>query len=560
MKMRKALCLVLAVFLTVCQIPFSAAASFDGEEKDALAVCREKAEYIGDEAPAPNIESRDGKTVRLKEITIEGEEIEYGYTKEKRGEPSFWQPEREFELDAGKYFFYTRVKESEEHLAGSTSMESKLVVISEPLQISYPSPVILEGKINIRPTVTGGTKVKEFILEGELPKNLAFQNRMGIIQGNAEPDQLSSSVNITAKDKDGSLSNTFTIEFIGKEEEKDVVIVCPEKVIYGDRGHFIKIENNNGEDSFAVSGDAAKVDSLGNIKINHAGSAEIKVTAFDSKNNKTEKSFVLTVLPKALDISMAADIPDCTYSGMEIKPKAELFDEEAEITHNDYETSYENNLYAGKAFAVIKGKGNYEGSFRKEFKILPDVQEPFVKDSIKVFAGGNTFDLNSLVSDIKGRAPFKFYINGENKGVSVENNILKTGDREGKISLSLEIEAADINKDGEDEISAFLLENAVTAEILKKQEGRMDVLQKDITYNEAVSPEYVKQTGYEYKFLYEGENFKGEKYLSASAPVDAGEYKLTVSAEGPDTVYRGSCDFKIFKKDIASAEVFTKSP
>ncbi|MBQ6662164.1 MAG: cell wall-binding repeat-containing protein, partial [Firmicutes bacterium] len=67
-----------------------------------------------------------------------------------------------------------------------------------------------------------------------------------------------------------------------------------------------------------------------------------------------------------------AAIADRTYTGSAIKPAVKVvLDGKALVKGVDYTVSYANNTNAGKATVTIKGKGDYAGSIKKTFKILP---------------------------------------------------------------------------------------------------------------------------------------------------------------------------------------------
>ena len=551
MKKERILSFIMAVSMAVCQMPFTAFRAFAEEEKAPFAY--EKAEYYGEEAPSPEILENSGGKIVLSEVIVENESIEYGFTANIKGEPSFWQDSREFRLDAGSYYFYARVKENEQHLAGQTSMASFKTTISAPLEISYPTPVSLEGKIRLKPTVKGGSGRISYSLEGKLPKGINFQTQTGYFFGEADLETPSFSVSVTGRDKKGNVSNAFIIEFKGKEISPAVSIVCPERLIYGDEGEAVKLQNNVGEVLFAVSGDSVSVDSFGNITILRTGISQIKVTACDSKNTKLEKTFSLEVLPKSLDISMAGEIPDQKYTGLSIEPALSLSDKG--ITANDYKTTFSNNIYAGKAEVTFTGKENYKGSLKKEFNIVPAEQKPFISSGESLYTGGKKLELSKLVSDVRGEAPLIFTINGVSHGAVLENNVLISGNEAGILSLNLEIPACDINKDGREEFSAFFLQDAVSVEIIKTEEKELAVTQKDVVYGEEIKPEFMIRPGSEISFLYEGKNFKGEKYCESIAPTEAGSYKVTVSFEDAGALYKGNCDFKILKKDIGEAVI-----
>ena len=58
-----------------------------------------------------------------------------------------------------------------------------------------------------------------------------------------------------------------------------------------------------------------------------------------------------------------------TYTGKAIKPTVMVYDGETLLTNKSYSVSYKNNTKVGDASVIIKGKGNYTGSYTMNFKI-----------------------------------------------------------------------------------------------------------------------------------------------------------------------------------------------
>lgn len=83
---------------------------------------------------------------------------------------------------------------------------------------------------------------------------------------------------------------------------------------------------------------------------------------------------VVTYTIGALPISNASvsAIPDQTYSGQAITPEVTLTHNSAALVNGtDYTVSYSNNKNAGTATAVITGIGNYSGTIKTTFRIMP---------------------------------------------------------------------------------------------------------------------------------------------------------------------------------------------
>ena len=103
------------------------------------------------------------------------------------------------------------------------------------------------------------------------------------------------------------------------------------------------------------------------------------------------------------------------YDGTEKTPEVRI---ESLTEGQDYEASYEANINAGKAKVIVSGRGNYGGSFKKVFEIMPS--------SIKKLEEKIVLSESSYIYDGKAKTP-KASIEGLTEGkdyeVSYEDNI-----------------------------------------------------------------------------------------------------------------------------------------
>ena len=74
-----------------------------------------------------------------------------------------------------------------------------------------------------------------------------------------------------------------------------------------------------------------------------------------------------------------------TYTGKAVSSSFAVKYGSKKLAENkDYTVSYQNNIKCGTATAIIKGKGNYKGTVKKTFQIIPAVPSSFsVKQSGK---------------------------------------------------------------------------------------------------------------------------------------------------------------------------------
>ena len=114
----------------------------------------------------------------------------------------------------------------------------------------------------------------------------------------------------------------------------------------------------------------------------------ISATAFnlDPHPNKTGHSTIAskimdelaTIEAEKINIKNISilDIPDQKYTGQEIKPKVTIRDGNKILEEGiDYTVEYRNNKNEGTATIVITGKGDYEGTDTKTFKIIKESSE-----------------------------------------------------------------------------------------------------------------------------------------------------------------------------------------
>lgn len=106
----------------------------------------------------------------------------------------------------------------------------------------------------------------------------------------------------------------------------------------------------------------------------------------DEEPEKPDKPVIGDVLPEDIptdgkipDGLWIAGVKDCTYTGKAIKPEVRVYDSDKLLkARQDYTISYKNNIKANDASiestaptVVVKGKGNYTGTEKQIFKILP---------------------------------------------------------------------------------------------------------------------------------------------------------------------------------------------
>lgn len=162
------------------------------------------------------------------------------------------------------------------------------------------------------------------------------------------------------------------------------------------------------------------VDGVLEVDVYGEGEVKYKVVARDYKdNNKIVESSIVTVnvIPQSsqedsgdessgsgddyiektsIQYATASKIKDRAWTGKRIKPTPTVKYQGRKLSKGtDYTLSYKSNLNVGKAYVVIKGKGEFEDSFMVTFNIIP--KSPNIR-APKALKKGITVKWKSLTS------------------------------------------------------------------------------------------------------------------------------------------------------------------
>lgn len=269
---------------------------------------------------------------------------------------------------------------------------------------------------------------------------------------------------------------------------------------------------------------------------------------------------VWTLTAKTVDASMIGAIADQTYTGSEICPVPVV----AGLNGNtDYTVSYRNNIYVGDGATVtICGRGNYQGTADRAFQITAAEQTPAITAEASLTKGGNTLDLNTLVSGAKGTVSFTI---ASGNAATLNGSTLTSTDQTGPVVISVSISAKDENGDGRAEYNAYTGTNAITVTIVDKTTAELSggVMQEGCVYGEVLpDPVYTAPQGVtSTTILYNGTQTKDNGTYSGSAkPTQAGCYSVTVTCETATHIYTATSEsFTIAQKSISGMTV-TLSP
>lgn len=111
----------------------------------------------------------------------------------------------------------------------------------------------------------------------------------------------------------------------------------------------------------------------------NVGTAKITVTGTGNYSGSLKKTF--SIKQKSVS-NLKYSIPNKAYTGKQIKPSITLKNGNKKLVKNtDYAvTSYGTNKNTGKGYVTVKGKGNYKGSKKLTFYIVPKKTTVSVKN------------------------------------------------------------------------------------------------------------------------------------------------------------------------------------
>ena len=283
----------------------------------------------------------------------------------------------------------------------------------------------------------------------------------------------------------------------------------------------------------------------------------LTITGKGNFTDKATKDWSLTA--KSVDASMIAEIPSASYTGKQITPTPEVNDGEKVLkSGTDFTYSYGNYQYVGIATVTINGKGNYQGTAQKNFTITAVEDPSVITATANVTKGGNTLDLNSLVTGAKGDVSFA--ITDDANGCTIDaNGVLTSGATTGNVTVTVTVEAKDENGDNVNEYTGKSGSIAVTVTDKTTAALAGGVTQQGCTFGDTLSaPTYTEPDGTQSTTVsYTGTLRKdGTSYSSAAKPIEAGTYKVTVTCETATHIYSAtSADFTIAPKSITGATV-----
>ena len=140
-----------------------------------------------------------------------------------------------------------------------------------------------------------------------------------------------------------------------------------------------------------------------------AGTYTVMVTLKGNYAGTGEAQF--TISPRDLTPEVTLTANSFTYNGKAQKPGVIVIFDGKELAENtDYTVKYQNNINAGTAAVVITGKGDFTGTVRQSFKIVPKKIKPGVTLSKTAFTyNGKTQKPSVTVKDGKTKLASSSY-------------------------------------------------------------------------------------------------------------------------------------------------------
>lgn len=347
---------------------------------------------------------------------------------------------------------------------------------------------------------------------------------------------------------------TFDVTVTAKELTGITVTGTPNKVQYQAFDHFdttgltVKAHYNNGTEE-AVTGYTVGYQSGGCL---HAGDTTVTI----SYGGKSAQVTIPEVSKISLNISDAewAGAASVPYDGMEHTVSLTLPEAVRNLVDVEYSgtTATYVGTYSASATVTAKDAANYEvtGTVDAHSWSITAVSDPAVVFVFpKMKKGGNTLDLNTLVSGNRGTVSFAFADASNAKGCTLDNGILTSGSVTGQVEITATIADTDLGGDSMPEYTGRPV--TITVSITEKDTAELTVSQSGWTYGDTETPDpvYTEPDGMiSETVVYSGTN-------SSDKPTAAGDYTVTVTCETADTIYTGTASFTIKPKDISGAKV-----
>ena len=212
----------------------------------------------------------------------------------------------------------------------------------------------------------------------------------------------------------GTTTKTFTIQ--KKSLTKCTVTIDDSACTYTGKSVYPKITVKDGSKELKIGTD------FGPIYTNNvdAGTQVLKLQGIGNYGDIVETSY--TIKPKS--ITTATVTPEYTTTQFDItrkRPTAIVMDGTKELVANtDFTYGYSNNLEAGTATLLIKGTGNYTGTYKTYFTITP---KPVSELTYKINSSSVVYDGTKKLLDMSVYHGNKYLVHGVNYYTEYTNNV-----------------------------------------------------------------------------------------------------------------------------------------
>ena len=205
------------------------------------------------------------------------------------------------------------------------------------------------------------------------------------------------------------------------------------------------------------------------VNAKSVGKATLYVKGVNGYTGTKTITFNITGVPIKQVAELAVVNPD--YTGDPLEPAAVNAKSGFTLEKGtDYELIYTNNTNAGKATVTLKGIGNYTGSIKKTFKILPKELDNTFTVSVKdaVYVKGDAKPAVTVTHDgkaLKAGTDYTVKYSGNKKLGKGTATITGKGNYKGTIKEDFAIDYADLSKvtvTVADKVSAAKMYSAVT--------------------------------------------------------------------------------------------------
>jgi hypothetical protein len=248
-------------------------------------------------------------------------------------------------------------------------------------------------------------------------------------------------VSVTGK---GNYKGSFNMTFKINKGTQNLTVKLSKKKITVRKYGKITVKGNKGKLSFKSSNKKiAVVNSKGKVKGKYPGKVTITIKAKATSSYKAAtKKVTLKILGEKLtkkNTKITLSKTKYTYDGKAKKPKVKVKHKKKTLKKGkDYKVTYEDNINAGKAKVIVKGKGYYVGTVKKAFKIKK------AKNPMKATLDKDFVDLKKTiqikVKKSKGNVTFT---SSDKKIATVDKDGKITGKKTGVVKITVEAEGDD---------------------------------------------------------------------------------------------------------------------